>query len=221
MSIDKNSSLGEWASEYAGASTIFVKNGLDFCCGGMQALEASCVDKGLDPEKIMSKVRDFSKGKVAPQWNTMPLDQVIDVILENYHKKHREDLQRLIPLAKKVESVHSDRAESPQGLGDFLEQLLYELESHMQKEEQILFPMIKSGHGAMANGPINVMIHEHVGHGENLVKLKELARNYDLPEDACGSWTALYQGVSTLEREVMEHISTENNILFPKALNGQ
>lgn len=220
MNIDGKSTLGEWASTYAGASTVFVKNGLDFCCGGSQTLEDSCKDKGIAADNIMAEVKELSREKKAPSWNTMELGQIVDEILEKFHKKHREDLEILIPLAKKVESVHTDREESPQGLGEFLEKLLFELESHMQKEEQILFPMIKSGQGSMAHGPVNVMMSEHVGHGENLAKLKVLAKNYKLPEDACGSWVALYQGVSNLEREIMEHIATENNILFPKALNG-
>lgn len=220
MSIDRNNTLGEWASTYAGASFVFVKNNLDFCCGGSVSLENACNERGLEAEKIIAEIEKSSEGKKAPSWNSMPIEQMVDEILEVFHQKHREDLQTLIPLAKKVESVHSDREESPQGLGDFLEKLLFELESHMQKEEQILFPMIKSGQGAMAHGPINVMMNEHVGHGENLTRLRGFAKNYKLPEDACGSWVALYQGVSNLEREIMEHIATENNLLFPKALNG-
>lgn len=220
MHIDKNSTLGEWASSYAGASFVFVKNNLDFCCGGSVSLEVACEEKELNVETIISDVEVASKGKTNPNWNSMSLEEMIDEILESFHKKHRSDLEALIPLAKKVETVHSDREESPQGLAQFLENLLFELESHMQKEEQILFPMIKSGRGAMAHGPINVMMHEHVGHGENLTRLREFAKNYELPEGACGSWTTLYQGVETLEREIMEHIATENNLLFPKALNG-
>lgn len=220
MSIDSNSALGDWAASYAGASTVFVKNGLDFCCRGSKSLKSACEEKGIDSEKLMLEIKELSEGKPELTWSNMALDQMIDEILDRFHKKHREDLQALIPLAKKVESVHADRDESPQGLGAFLEKLSSELESHMQKEEQILFPMIKNGQGAMAHGPINVMMHEHVDHGENLARLRKLAKNFELPEDACGSWVALYQGVSTLEREIMEHIATENNLLFPKALNG-
>ena len=91
----------------------------------------------------------------------------------------------------------------------------------MQKEEQILFPLIKAGQGAMAYGPIHVMMHEHVEHEDNLARLKVVAKNFELPADACASWSALYQGIANLEREIMEHIATENNILFPRALNGE
>lgn len=154
------------------------------------------------------------------EWNNYELDELIDNILERFHNTHREDLQFLIPLADKVESVHADTDNAPKGLASFLRSMLSELENHMQKEEQILFPMIKNGQGAMAQGPIHVMQHEHVDHQENLDKLKETAHGYVLPEGACGSWTTLYQRVEKLENDLRQHIQIENEILFPKALNG-
>jgi regulator of cell morphogenesis and NO signaling len=36
--------------------------------------------------------------------------------------------------------------------------------SHLEKEEQILFPMIVRGDGTYASGPICVMEEEHVEH---------------------------------------------------------
>lgn len=150
----------------------------------------------------------------------MDTSSLIDEILEKFHMKHRNDLNMLIPLSEKVESVHAEHPEAPKGLCDFLKSLSLELENHMQKEEQILFPMIKAGNGSMAHGPINVMMHEHEDHIQNLEKLKSLAKNYVLPEGACNSWVTLYKGVQTLELEIAEHIKTENEKLFPNALNG-
>ncbi len=220
MELNGKSTLGEWASTSPGASAVFIKNSFDFCYKGSQSLEESCKAKGVAVEKVIEQIKEYSKGKDLLTWNSLELEQMIDKILERFHHKHRQDLTILIPLARKVESAHMDNKYSPQGLAFFLEKLLFELESHMKKEEQILFPLIKSGQGQMSLGPINMMIYEHVGHGENLAQLKALAKNYKLPENACESWVTLYQGVSTLEREIMEHIAIENNVLFPKALNG-
>jgi regulator of cell morphogenesis and NO signaling len=149
----------------------------------------------------------------------MSLSEMIDKILVQFHQKHRDDLEVLIPLAAKVENVHSESKDVPKGLSDFLENLSLELESHMNKEEKVLFPMIKSGQGGMAQKPLQVMMGEHIEHEKSLVEMKRLAKNYVLPENACGSWTKLYQGVQTLESELLEHIAYENNELFPKVLN--
>lgn len=60
-----------------------------------------------------------------------------------------------------------------------------ELEEHMAKEEQILFPTIQQGLGAMAGGPISVMVEEHVSAASALRRLRELTDDYRVPGDAC------------------------------------
>jgi regulator of cell morphogenesis and NO signaling len=70
----------------------------------------------------------------------------------------------------------------------------------------------------MAAMPVQVMEQEHRDHGENLARLRALAQDYQPPEEACGTWRALYLGLDELERELMDHIHLENNVLFPKAL---
>lgn len=220
MILNKNNSLGDWATQFSGASRIFIKHKLDFCCGGNKSLEEASSKYGLDPEVIIKEIIEASKAKPTLNWDKLPLQEVVDLIIENFHQKHREDLKILIPLAKRVERVHGSRSDAPTGVGNFLEELAMELESHMQKEEQILFPMIKSGNGAMAGAPIRVMMLEHENHGNNLEKLRKIAHDYQKPEDACSSWRTLYEGLEVLEREVMEHVSIENNILFPKALSS-
>lgn len=81
----------------------------------------------------------------------------MDHILTRYHAVHREQLPELIHLARKVERVHGERPDCPLGLADHLEAMAQELESHMRKEEEILFPMIERGHGARAGMPITAM----------------------------------------------------------------
>ena len=95
-----------------------------------------------------------------------------------------------------------------------------ELEHHMMKEERILFPMINNDQGAMGAAPISVMRHEHESAGAALIRLRELTDDYTVPEAACASWAALWQGLEALERDLHQHIHLENNILFPRALTG-
>lgn len=37
-----------------------------------------------------------------------------------------------------------------------------------------------------------------------------------IPDGACNSWRALYQGLAELEDDLIQHIHTENNILFAR-----
>ena len=94
------------------------------------------------------------------------------------------------------------------------------LQMHMQKEEQILFPMLRSGRGGMAAMPIQVMEEEHRDVGHDLARTRELTNQFTPPEEACNTWRALFLGLQEFERDLMEHIHLENNVLFPKALVG-
>ncbi len=89
---------------------------------------------------------------------------------------------------------------------------------HLQKEEMILFPMIKGGRGAMCAGPIQVMEAEHRDVAVALQRTRELTNGLTPPPEACNTWRALYLGLQRLETEFFEHIHMENNILFPRAL---
>jgi regulator of cell morphogenesis and NO signaling len=103
------------------------------------------------------------------------------------------------------------------GLADLLDAMLQELESHMQKEEQILFPILARGHGVRAGGPIAVMRMEHDQHGDALQRLMDVTNGITLPRGACTTWRALYLGLGAFREDLMEHIHLENNVLFEGA----
>jgi regulator of cell morphogenesis and NO signaling len=82
---------------------------------------------------------------LSPATGARRLAEIIDHIIVRYHDRHREQLPELILQATKVERVHADKPNVPKGLTKYLTMLHQELSSHMMKEEQILFPMIKQG----------------------------------------------------------------------------
>ncbi|MDO8343129.1 MAG: iron-sulfur cluster repair protein YtfE [Cellvibrio sp.] len=211
-----NRSLGQLARKIPGATVIFHHQGLDFCCGGNKSLRRAAEEKNLDSEVIANALLSIaSKGDIAVT-EDMPLPGLIDFILENFHQVHRAELPELVRLATKVERVHIDKPDCPHGLSDHLLHMAQELEMHMQKEEQILFPMIKRGTGSMVLGPISVMRHEHDDDSMALRELERLTNNMQPPLGACNSWCALYLGLQKLRNDLMEHIHLENNLLFIK-----
>lgn len=208
--------LGLLARTLPGATQVFHEFQLDFCCGGKHSLREAAASKGLDAQTIAARLEAL-KGIEAGDgrdWTRVPVDVLIDHILTRYHARLREQVPELIRLARRVEQVHGDRPECPRGLADHLEAMQQELESHMLKEEQVLFPMLLRGMSGMAGGPIAVMRAEHDQHGQELRRLEELTGGITLPRGACNTWRALYLGLTTLREELMEHIHLENNILF-------
>ena len=106
-------------------------------------------------------------------WQEASATELVEHILSRYHAVHREQLPELIRLARKVEQVHGDRADCPHGLAEHLSAMAQELESHMRKEEDVLFPMIVRGQGPRAGAPINVMRMEHDDHGVALRAMRK------------------------------------------------
>jgi regulator of cell morphogenesis and NO signaling len=209
-------SIGQLARRIAGATRVFHENRLDFCCGGKHSLREAAAARGLDAGAIaerLSRLQSFAQAGER-NWAAAPAGDLIDHILRRYHEVHREQLPELIRLARRVEQVHCERPDSPAGLAEHLTEMQQELESHMQKEEQLLFPILRSGSGAMPLGPISVMRMEHEQHGEALQRLAMLTHDITLPRDACNTWRALYLGLRTLRDDLMDHIHLENNILF-------
>jgi len=219
--ITRKDTLADLAATRAGASRVFYRHGLDFCCHGRVSLEEACAKKQLDVDALVREIEaQVPLATNFERWDGRPVAELIQHVLDRYHASHRAELPRLLEMAQKVEKVHADKASCPRGLAEHVERMCEELEMHMQKEEQVLFPMVLSGRGRMAAMPIQIMEEEHEDHGRNLARLRELTHDFAPPEDACGTWRALYLGLAELDEQLMQHIHTENNILFPRALRG-
>lgn len=217
----RDQSLGELALSIPRASALFRKYDMDYCCGGKQTLERAAARKALDVAAIEAELALLAEQPMEKEWQTTPLAEIIDHIIARYHNRHREQLPELILQAQKVERVHADKPAVPRGLAKYLIALHQELSSHMMKEEQILFPMIKQGMGSRATGPISVMESEHDDAGELVEVIKHVTDNVTPPPEACTTWKAMYNGINLMIDDLMEHISLENNVLFPRALAGE
>jgi regulator of cell morphogenesis and NO signaling len=209
--------LGDIARELPGAAAVFRRHGLDYCCGGAQSLREAADAAGIDARAVE---RDLAALAPAPAEAPEEPSPLIDHILVRYHETHRRELPELIALARRVEERHAGHPQVPRGLASLLEHIAEAIEEHMQKEERILFPMMRAGGTPMIMGPIQVMEHEHVEHGERLRQLEALTRCHTPPADACTSWQALYAGTRKLVDDVMQHIHLENNVLFPQFSDG-
>ena len=211
--------LGELVTTQPAAAKIFHQNGLDYCCGGKQSLKQACAVAGLDAQRVLDEIDTVAvEGRDDVRWDRRPLEELVTHIVRRYHDPLKTELPRLIDLARRVEQVHAERDDRPVGLAALLVQVREAVESHLAKEEQILFPLIVAGRGRMAHMPVQVIIQEHDDHGQNLARIREITSNFSLPQDACATWRELYRALEELERELMDHIHLENSILFPRAL---
>lgn len=212
-----NTSLEKIAQTIPGASSILNQYKLSFCCGGKHTLTEAANKAQLDVDEINAALMNLVPATDSSRnWKEASNKELIEHILERFHQVHREQLKELVRLAERVETVHGNRPQCPNGLAAHLHYMKAELEGHMQKEEQILFPMLVGGMSAMAAGPINVMRQDHDDHALAINKISELTNDITPPEGACNTWKALYLGLEHFKADLEAHIELENNVLFTR-----
>jgi len=204
--------LSELASTIPAATRIFHKHRLDYCCGGKRPLAEACAEKGLDANAVLAEIVAAASPTDTPLGDRTP-EQIAAYIVERYHEPLREDLPRLAAMARKVERVHGDKPGCPLGLGEHLETWGAAVIEHLDKEEQTLFPSLDMPE----LGIVAALTREHDDHAAALSRTRELTSDMIPPAHACTTWRALYMGLDTLERELMEHVHLENHVLFPRA----
>ena len=149
----------------------------------------------------------------------MTLTELTEHLESTHHVYLKKALPRLVALMDKVHQAHSPRHPELTRLQTVVENLRADLEPHLLKEEQILFPLIRQleAEGLQleaAQGPIRVMRSEHDGARDLLKEMRTLTNVYVVPKDGCQSFQLLYEGLKELEEDTHLHIYKENNILF-------
>jgi len=220
--------VGQLVAERPARSKVFERHGIDFCCGGKLPLDEACAKRKLNLQTILNELelsdRAPSPGK---DWQKASLTELCDHIEAKHHKYIREELPALSELVQKVVSVHGRNHRELAKVGELFVGVRAEIESHMLKEEQILFPICRqldaedspvACHcGSVAN-PIRVMEMEHDAVGSAMHTIRVLTGNYTLPPDGCNSYRAMLARLTQFEDDLHEHIHKENNILFPRAI---
>ncbi|MFA7231005.1 MAG: iron-sulfur cluster repair di-iron protein [Victivallaceae bacterium] len=233
--IRPDTTVGELVVHYPQLRQLLETLKIDYCCGGSKPLIDAVQAAGQEWPAVLSALSEALKTErqdANRDWNNASLGDLIDHIIVKHHNFTKEQLLRLDGLLARVQKAHgAHHADMLSSLRRLYDALRFELDPHLLKEEQILFPAIKgiddfmSGTGerpvihcgSIAN-PIQQMEYEHNSAGTTLADMRQTTDNYRLPSDACQTFAALYDGLKALEADLHEHIHLENNILFPKSV---
>ncbi len=233
MATANKRTVGEWVTERPSRSRVFEGLGIDYCCGGKQPLDTACSKAGHDLEEVMEALRESDMrvaGEEDIDWSQGKMTDLVDHIVSTHHAYLRRELPRLAEMGAKVIAAHGARHPELARCQEVYLMLRSELSSHMDKEEQILFPMIKALEGAECvppsecggiEIPVAVMEDEHDNAAQALSMLRDLTKGYEPPDEACNTYRAWLDGLRELEADMHRHVHKENNILFPKAIQLQ
>jgi regulator of cell morphogenesis and NO signaling len=216
--------VGELVAERPGRSRVFQSFGIDFCCQGGRTLREACERKGVAAQTLVEQLEAEAAAKHQPVRNPaeLPPHELAEFIVTTHHAYLRRELPRLHAMAARVAQVHGGHTPSLVEIFEVVQVLREELDSHIEKEEVVLFPAIAAmsrGEAvpAVVEGPIDCMVHEHEAAGAALSRLRELSNGYVPPHEACNTYRALFAGLCDLEEDLHHHIHLENSVLFPAA----
>ena len=236
MQLTDNITVKEIVVNFPQTRAMLETLGIDYCCGGKIPLAQAAENVGLSTDQVLSNLHQVleseeSNTTTAQDWNLTSLTELADHIEQTHHVFMKTQLPRLAGLLDKTLQAHGEKhGDMLRGLQHSLLSLKSDIEMHLAKEEQILFPLIRqmeafhAGQGptpemhcGTIGNPIRQMEHEHDAAGQFLVQMRQVSDDYTLPDDACPTFTALFEGLEAMEKDLHEHIHLENNILFPKA----
>lgn len=219
--------IGEIVADDFRAALIFKSNNIDFCCGGKKSLEEACLEKGVDPVKIVTLLAENAIIPANPSqdFKNWKLDFLCDYVVNTHHQYVLKTMPDLLFYTQKIANVHGDRHPELIEVAALFAKINGELLQHLKNEEEVLFPAIKS---VLANNDheskelivseIFRMSSEHEFAGGAMDQINELTHHYKLPEDACSTYQVTFKLLDQFEDDLHIHVHLENNILYPNAL---
>ncbi|MGX6442270.1 iron-sulfur cluster repair di-iron protein [Neobacillus sp. K501] len=224
-----NSLVKDIVNEFPKSSDIFKKYRIDFCCGGNIPLSHAIAANQINEEVLMNELKEVYEKSSSTEtdlevWTKSDSNTIIDHVINHYHLTSREELSMMSPYVTKVSRVHGDSHPELLRVYELFYELKKELIEHMDKEEAIVFPIIKKlADGTVENREESIQMiveleKEHDHAGAILRELREITSDFTPPVDACGTYRLVYKRLEDLEGLTFMHVHLENNILFPRYL---
>jgi regulator of cell morphogenesis and NO signaling len=223
----ENALLGELVTDDFRVAEVFKNAGIDFCCGGKKTLGQACREKNIDLKSIKEEIQAIERAPVLSNMNFKDWEPgfLADYIVNNHHKYVIKTLPDLVYYTNKIASVHGQNHPELIEIARLFGEISRELQQHLQKEEEVLFPAIKA---AVQNNTFELqsvirseiarMSNEHEFAGGAMDKINELTAGYLVPQDGCNSYQVTFKMLKQFEDDLHIHVHLENNILYPKAL---
>lgn len=233
--MSPNQTIREVVLQSPRATRVFEELKIDYCCGGESTLVDACANVGVGLDNVIQMLNEAeltdAGADCSPDFQQMSLTELTMHILDKHHVYTKREMPRLEPLLVKVMAAHGENHPELLQVARLLRRLCEDLQPHMFKEEQILFPYIVQVERSLlrhtpapfapfgtVDRPAHMMMLEHDRVGDLLRELREASAEYRTPVDGCLSYQALNRGLEALEKDLHQHIHLENNVLFPRAI---
>lgn len=175
-----------------------------------------CPVPGVDPA---------ADGGGAPNWGERSVRDLVEHVLAVHHAGERACLGRLRGLAEEAVRRGAEAAPVLRKVAATLAQLTEELLAHMEREEQVLFPLLleREAEGRIGAArwdretELSRLHREHDHAGDLLEDLRILTRDYRIDGAGQEHLRPFYTALGELDADLQLHIELENRWLFSRA----
>ena len=230
----KEHTLATIVTDMHQAVAVFEKYQLDFCCKGKRTLQQACEEKKIAVEPVLDELQQVSQTSSSIQDGmlaAMSATQLVDYIILKHHFYVKKAMPLIFQHLAKVAMKHGDRFPFMVQVFQLFASLQQEMDAHMQKEEQVLFPRIRevekavlqygpigASHIVYVSQPIQMMEMEHEEAGNLAAEIRKLTSDYTTPEGGCTTFRISLAELKEFEEDLHRHVHLENNVLFPKII---
>lgn len=224
----ENNTLAKIVLENFKASYILENYNLNYSTEGKRTLKEACNLSGLNPKKILKDIiANNNHGANFLKISSWEIDFLSEYIESNHHSYVR----KVFPVINSNCKILAKNKKIGSRMLNELTELKADFETHMQKEERLIFPYIKRMNkihnektdfeippfGSISN-LIKVMEKEHHVANKALMRIRESCNNFKVKADDDLRLKNLYCYLKEFETDFNFHIHLENNLLFPNAV---
>jgi regulator of cell morphogenesis and NO signaling len=232
--IHRDALVGAVVARDLRTADVFRRAGIEFWCQGRQTLDQACAGADVDVDHLITELRAVAaEPDPSVDLTALPVPRLIDRLVSRHHHYVRAYVPIIREYLHRLADRHAEHHPEMARLAAVFDDVSEELLRHMDKEERLLFPIVERvatspaspSHQRVAmllDDPLTVMEDEHEWTVAQLALMRTLANDYTPPDRGGASWAACYAALDRFERDLHEHVSLENNVLFPlaRALGG-
>ncbi len=234
--INPSQSVAEIAVEMKESIPLFEKFGIDYCCEGGRTLKDACYYVGIPLEEVteaLEKIEPAPKEWYKERdWRQEPLAELIGYILKKHHTYARSQMRRVKGLMYKVVTGPGGPPPELATIHSLFNTMADEMENHLRREEEVVFPYLIEAEQCLLhdrplpqtfskydsfNHPLRVLEWEHGMTDREWKEIDRLTDHFRAPESRRMMLQPLYDALLELEKDNIQHLHLENNILLKRA----
>lgn len=228
---DEHSTVREWLAFRPGAARILTQRGFDLCGDADRSLADACRQRNLDPLLAKAELDRFSGAthhEMGVDWATAPLADLCQHLELVHHDYYRRDFPRLAALLDTVVATYAESHPQTRELAAAFKRFRSALESHIEREERKLFPLIRELAAMRPSEDVhafaslvNSLEEDHDVADAELLRIRELTHGFVAPQNVCPAFQSLLDGLWELEMNLHQNVYEENRFLFPRAMRRE